>query len=50
MFTALAIVTISIAFLFLIVDLITTLMISGYVWFIVYISVLIGFVLLFVLL
>lgn len=50
MFTALAIVTISIAFLLLIIDLITTLMISGYVWFIVYISVLIGFVLLFVLL
>lgn len=50
MFTALAIVTINIAFLFLIVDLITTLIISGYVWFIVYISVLIGFVLLFVVL
>lgn len=50
MFTALAIATISIAFLFLLVDLITTLIISGYVWFIVYISVLIGFVLLFVVL
>lgn len=48
MFTALAIATISIALLFLIVDLITTFIISGYVWFILYISILIGFVLLFV--
>ena len=50
MFTALAIATISIAFLFLIVDLITTFIISGYVWFILYISILVGFVLLLVLL
>lgn len=47
MFTALAIATISIAFLLLIVDLITTL-ISGYIWFVVYVSILIGFILLFV--